>query len=55
MTATFQNSATVLSIGVFFSMMILGLAATLPDTLTAGLTAHGVPRPWPRGWRPFRR
>jgi MFS family permease len=43
MTSTFQNSATVLSIGVFFSMLILGLAATLPDTLTAGLTAHGVP------------
>ncbi len=43
MTSTFQNSATVLSIGVFFSMLILGLAATLPTTLDAGLVAHGVP------------
>ncbi len=43
MTSTFQNSATVLSIGIFFSMLILGLAATLPTTLTAGLTAQGVP------------
>jgi MFS family permease len=43
MTATFQNSATVLSIGVFFTMMILGLAASLPSHLFAGLTAQGVP------------
>jgi MFS family permease len=43
MTATFQNSATVLSIGIFFSMMILGLAASLPHHLYTGLTAHGVP------------
>ena len=43
MTSTFQNSATVLSIGVFFSMLILGLAATLPTALSTGLTAHGVP------------
>jgi hypothetical protein len=33
----------VLSIGVFFSLMIAGLASTLPTTLTGGLTAHGVP------------
>jgi len=33
----------VLSIGVFFSLMIAGLASTLPTTLTNGLTAHGVP------------
>jgi hypothetical protein len=32
-----------LSIGVFFSLMIAGLASTLPRTLTAGLTAQGVP------------
>jgi MFS family permease len=43
MTSTFQNSATVLSIGVFFSMLILGLAGTLPGTLYSGLVAHGVP------------
>ena len=43
MLATFQNSGFVLSIGVFFSLMIAGLAGTLPTTLTNGLTAQGVP------------
>jgi MFS family permease len=43
MAATFQNSAMVLSIGVFFSLMILGLAASLPAHLFAGLRAAGVP------------
>jgi MFS family permease len=42
MNQTFQNSAQVLSIGVFFTLMILGLAATLPQTMSAGLQAHGV-------------
>ena len=43
MAATFQNSAMVLSIGVFFSLMILGLAATLPAHLYSGLRSAGVP------------
>src|SRR6266487_3135941 len=43
MLATFQNSGFVLSIGVFFSLMIAGLASTLPATLSRGLTAQGVP------------
>jgi len=43
MRSTFQNSGMSLSIGIFFSLMILGLAATLPAVLTAGLAAHGVP------------
>jgi MFS family permease len=42
MNQTFQNSAQVLSIGIFFTLMIIGLASTLPHTLTAGLEAHGV-------------
>jgi MFS family permease len=42
MNATFQNSAQVLSVGIFFSLMIAGLAATLPHTLASGLHAHGV-------------
>jgi MFS family permease len=42
MNQTFQNSAQVLSIGVFFTLMILGLASNLPHTLAAGLEAHGV-------------
>ncbi|HEU5416169.1 MAG TPA: MFS transporter [Streptosporangiaceae bacterium] len=43
MSATFQNSAMVLSIGIFFTLIILGLAGTLPPALTHGLTAQGVP------------
>jgi MFS family permease len=43
MRATFQNSGMSLSIGIFFSLMIAGLASTLPRTLTSGLTAQGVP------------
>ncbi|MGO9899552.1 MAG: MFS transporter [Solirubrobacteraceae bacterium] len=42
MNQTFQNSAQVLSIGVFFTLMIIGLASTLPQTMSAGLEAHGV-------------
>jgi MFS family permease len=43
MLNTFQNSAQVLSIGIFFSLMIIGLAAQLPSTLYHGFIAHGVP------------
>jgi MFS family permease len=43
MRATFQNSGMSLSIGIFFSLMIAGLAATLPRTLTSGLRSQGVP------------
>jgi MFS family permease len=60
MLATFQNSGFVLSIGIFFSLMITGLASTLPTTLTKGLTAvqpvRRVPRlqPGPRTAGPHR-
>ena len=43
MRSTFQNSGMSLSIGIFFSLMITGLAASLPRTLSAGLHAQGVP------------
>jgi nitrate/nitrite transporter NarK len=43
MRATFLNSGTSLSIGVFFSLMIIGLASSLPNTLRNGLLAHHVP------------
>ncbi len=43
MNSTFQNSAQVLSIGIFFTLMILGLSASLPSTLYHGLISHGVP------------
>jgi MFS family permease len=42
MNQTFQNSAQVLSIGIFFTLMIVGLASSLPATLSGGLQAHGV-------------
>jgi len=42
MNQTFQNSAQVLSVGIFFTLMILGLSATLPHTMASGLEAHGV-------------
>jgi MFS family permease len=45
MRGTFFNSGSALSIGIFFSLMIVGLAATLPHTLNAGLLAQGVPAP----------
>ncbi len=40
MNATFQNSAMVLSIGVFFSLMIAGLSQNLPSVHAAG--PHGA-------------
>jgi MFS family permease len=43
MIATFMNSASVLSIGIFFSLMVAGLSSKLPSTLFSGLTAQGVP------------
>jgi MFS family permease len=43
MRATFQNSAMLVSIGLFFSIITAGLAASLPATFYAGLTNYGVP------------
>ena len=40
--AAFMNSGMVLSMGVFFSLMIVGLTNTLPKALFDGLSAHGV-------------
>ncbi len=43
MMTTFQNAAMVLSIGLFFSLMIAGLSAHLPDAMFSGLTSNGMP------------
>lgn len=43
MRATFQNSASLVSMGLFFSIVIAGLASTLPATFFSGLTHYGVP------------
>ncbi|QIG45882.1 MFS transporter [Nocardioides anomalus] len=43
MRGTFMNSGSALSIGLFFSLMVAGLASSLPGSLRSGLTAQGVP------------
>jgi MFS family permease len=43
MITTFMNSASVLSIGIFFSLMVAGLSSKLPATMLSGLHAQGVP------------
>ena len=43
MTATFMGSASVLSIGIFFSLIIIGLSSKLPLALLHGLANNGVP------------
>jgi MFS family permease len=43
MLGTFTTAASVLSIGVFFTLMIVGLASGLPHALQSGLVAHHVP------------
>ena len=42
MAGTLLNAGSSLSIGIFFSLMIAGLAQNLPSALHAGLTANGV-------------
>jgi len=41
--ATFFNAGASLSIGIFFSLMIVGLAHTLPQAMSAGLQQQGIP------------
>jgi MFS family permease len=43
MRATFQNTGTVLSIGIFFSLMIVGLTSSLPGKMESSLTGAGLP------------
>jgi len=43
MRATFMNAGQMMSMGVFFSIVIAGLASRLPVAITAGLTAQGLP------------
>jgi len=41
--ATFFNAGASLSIGIFFSLMIAGLAHSLPDAMSRGLQQQGIP------------
>jgi MFS family permease len=43
MRATFMNAGSLFSIGVFFSLMVIGLAGSLPHTIVTQLTAQNVP------------
>ncbi len=43
MNGTCINSASVLSIGIFFTIVTLGLASSLPGHLEQGLLAQGIP------------
>ena len=43
MRATAQAVGLPLSIGIFFSLMVVGLSASVPHTMFAGLTSHQVP------------
>jgi MFS family permease len=42
MRSTFQNTGMPLSIGIFFTFMIMGLTTAVPPVMYAGLTAHHV-------------
>ncbi|HLI42617.1 MAG TPA: MFS transporter [Streptosporangiaceae bacterium] len=43
MIATFMNTAFVLSIGIFFTLMVAGLSSRLPSSMSSGLIAQGIP------------
>jgi MFS family permease len=43
MRATMQAVGMPLSIGIFFSLMVVGLSASVPKTMFGGLTANHVP------------
>ncbi|MGV9837970.1 MFS transporter [Nocardia niigatensis] len=43
MRGTLLNGGMALSIGVFFSLMIIGLSNSLPSAMNSGLQAQGVP------------
>ncbi len=40
--SAFMNAGMVLSIGIFFSLMVAGLTNSLPGSLLRGLSRHGV-------------
>lgn len=45
MRATFMNAGQMMSMGVFFSIVIADLASKLPSAITSGLNAEGLPAP----------
>jgi len=45
MRSTFQNAGSPLSMGIFFSILIIVLGSRLPGAILGGLTSNGVPEP----------
>ncbi len=43
MRVTFANAGMPLSMGLFFTLMVVGLNAEVPQTMSRALVAHGVP------------
>ncbi len=43
MRVTFGNAGMPLSMGLFFTLMVIGLNAKVPAAMSSGLRAHGVP------------
>jgi MFS family permease len=43
MVMTFQNTGMVLSIGIYFTLIVIGLSGSLAHAMLTGLTTHGVP------------
>lgn len=43
MRVTFMNAGMPLSMGLFFTLLVIGLNAGVPETMYRGLVAHGVP------------
>ena len=43
MRVTFNNAGMPLSMGLFFTLLVLGLNARVPEAMYQGLVAHGVP------------
>jgi len=43
MRVTFANTGMPLSMGLLFTLMVLGLNASVPSAMYAGLVSHGVP------------
>jgi MFS family permease len=43
MRVTFANAGMPLSMGLFFTLLVLGLNSSVPHAMATGLVAHGVP------------
>jgi len=49
MRSTFQNAGMMMSMGIFFTIVITNMASRLPHAMLSGLTAFGLPRTFALG------